>query len=243
MWCFAYGSNMNKAVLQGRRMIKPAESVAAICPGYKLSFQQPGLPYREPGFATVEPLGPEGGQVCHGVAHRITPTEWRYYLETEGAAGQSDHGYGVIDVTLEAYDGRTIQAKTLQTQAKSIAWLRGVTAMPSERYLTLLRKGAEEHNLHSSYKEFLAQLKPYSPRGFGPRIGAFITSFIGYFLLFPIFGLTRLIRKVRGMHNVNPSSPLGRFQSTYFYYVFSLSWRLHDLLRPILGCGAATKTA
>jgi hypothetical protein len=36
---------MNKSVFQGRRMIKPAESVAAVLPGYRLAFNMPGEPH------------------------------------------------------------------------------------------------------------------------------------------------------------------------------------------------------
>ncbi len=52
---FAYGSNLHKSVFEGRRRIKPAESVPAVLPGWKLTFAQPGLPYSEPCFAAVEP--------------------------------------------------------------------------------------------------------------------------------------------------------------------------------------------
>ena len=36
-------------------MIRPAESVPGILHGYQLVFKQPGLPFREPAFASVEP--------------------------------------------------------------------------------------------------------------------------------------------------------------------------------------------
>ena len=61
MLYFAYGSNMHKSVFQGRRMIKPAESLPAMLPGWRLTFNQPGLPYSEPAFAAVEPVIASGG--------------------------------------------------------------------------------------------------------------------------------------------------------------------------------------
>ena len=76
-------------------MIKPAKSLPAVLPGWQLRFTQPGLPYREPCFAAVEPCPPpaadaaangassssgageDGGWPdCHGVAHLITPSQW-----------------------------------------------------------------------------------------------------------------------------------------------------------------------
>ena len=157
IWYYAFGSNINKKVFEGRRMIKPAESSPAVLPGYRLCFNMPGMPYREPGFGSVEPIpaasagagqnGSHGGggssaangvgaarapasspweeQEVHGVAHRVTPTEWAYILETEGAAVRgSEYGYGVVDVEVVCYDGRRLPAFTLMAQPKTVAQLQ-----------------------------------------------------------------------------------------------------------------------
>jgi hypothetical protein len=58
VWYFAYGSNMNPSVLTGRRKVTPKQSLPVFAPSHKLSFGMLGFPYVEPGFATVEPLGP-----------------------------------------------------------------------------------------------------------------------------------------------------------------------------------------
>jgi hypothetical protein len=241
VWVFAYGANMNRDVLSGRRMIKPAESVPAKLHGYRLSFNQPGLPYREPGFATVEPAPAGHKRSVHGVAHRMTNAEWNYYKESEGAAGQSDQGYGVISVRLEAYDGRALEAYTLQTQPKTLARLRGKDAMPSKRYLNLLRKGANEFALDQEYQDYLNGLQHYEPHGFGGHIGSLITSVIAFGLLFPLFGAMRMYRKIRGLHSVNGGGALARFYAMYFRIVFAFSWALHDVLRPVLGCGCTAR--
>jgi len=223
-------------------MISPAESVPAVLPGYRLSFNQPGLPYREPGFATVE-VGTDGGAEVHGVAHRMTPTEWAYYKESEGNAGQSDHGYGVINVTLRAYDGREIHGYTLMTQPKTVLLLKGRTPLPSRRYLNLLRTGAEEHGLAPEYQKFLQNMTHYEPAGVGGKIGALLTSFIAFGMLFPMFAIMRGYRKLRGLHSVNNGGFLSRFQSFWFHLVFSLSWTMHDIMRPVLGCGCTTESS
>ena len=229
---------MVKDVLEGRRLIKPAESVAAVLPNYMLTFNQPGLPYREPGFATIEPLE-SGGRPVHGVAHLMTPTEWEYYKESEGAAGQSDEGYGVIQVTLDAYDGRSLDAFTLSTQPKSLATLKGRTALPSKRYLNLLRKGAADHALKPEYQEYLNSLSHYEPIGVGGKIGNFLMGCWAFGLLFPSFALMRLYRKVMGLHTVNSTGLVSKFYARYIKFVFGATWTIERVLRPVLGCGAA----
>lgn len=238
VWVFAFGSNMDKNVLEGRRMIKPAESVPAIIPGMKLTFNQPGLPYREPGFGTLEPIVDEKTEIpAHGVAHRMTEEQWEYYKETEGAAGQSDVGYGTLEAIVEAYDGRKIKAVTLITSPKTLSLLKGKQALPSQRYINILRKGAKEHNLHPEYQEFLSSVTHWEPSSIGGRIGRLFMGIIAFGLLFPFFFVTRLYRKLNGMKKMDPGSLYSKFQAAYFNFVFKLSWALHDILSPILGCG------
>ncbi len=137
------GSNMNKKVLSGRRMIKPAASLPAVLPGWQLTFSQLGLPYTEPGFAAVERQpaaataeaangGGAGGGApppsarqrrpdVHGVLHRITPSQWAYVLETEGASKEDseDGGYAVVTTTAVTYDGKQVEGvKTLTVPAR-----------------------------------------------------------------------------------------------------------------------------
>lgn len=265
VWVFAFGSNMERSVLEVRRMIKPAESIAAMAPGYMLTFNQPGLPYREPGFATIEPIpnknanGTSNGgcnnkseksedeenqeeyRPVHGVAHLMTSTQWEYYKETEGAAGQSDKGYGVVEVEVKTYDGRKFLAFTLMTQPKTIATLKGRKALPSLRYLKLLRNGAAEHKLDAEYQNYLNELVHYEPHGLGGKIGAVLMAVVAFGLLFPAFGLMRFYRKVKGLHSVNKNGFVSKFYAGYFRFVFDLSWVIHELVRPVLGCGVTAK--
>ena len=239
VWVFAFGSNMKKDVLEGRRMIKPAESVPAIVPGYMLTFNQPGLPYREPGFATIEPLDAKypGSRPVHGVAHLMTPTQWEYYKETEGASVQSDEGYGVLEVDLDAYDGRKLKAYTLMTQPKSLQSLRGFYALPSKRYIELLRTGAAEHNLDPEYQKYLNEMVYYEPKGVGGKLGSMVMGAVAFGLLFPAFGIMRFYRKFRGLHSVNKNGMVSKLYAKYFRFVFRFSWGIHWVLRPVLGCG------
>lgn len=158
IWYFAYGSNMNRKVFEGRRMIKPAESFAAVLPGWRLEFSQPGLPYSEPSFAAAgrqpdtaaerQPdaasagsNGSGSGEVAwpdmHGVLHRITPSQWQYVLETEGAAGQDeDSAYQVVEATAVAYDGREIPGALTLTVSPRV-----------KARLQVRREGGERENV------------------------------------------------------------------------------------------------
>jgi hypothetical protein len=111
-------------------MISPAESVPAVLPGWRLEFSQPGLPYAEPAFAAVErqPEADGGGERqldVHGVAHRITPSQWAYVLETEGGSGgKEDHAYQVVEARAESYDGRELGVVTLSVSPRVKARLQ-----------------------------------------------------------------------------------------------------------------------
>lgn len=146
VWYFAYGSNMNEEILQGKRRVFPAEAVPAKLPGYRLVFDLPGLPYREPAFASVQPqddADPANGhahlqngsgnahpEAVHGVAYRLTPSVWGYICVTEGAAGTRSSDYTIVPVRVATYDGRVLEALTLTTspsarrRAQVLAWLR-----------------------------------------------------------------------------------------------------------------------
>ncbi|KAK2080220.1 hypothetical protein QBZ16_000073 [Prototheca wickerhamii] len=177
VWYFAYGSNMNEEVLRGRRMIVPREAVPARLRGFRLAFDMMGLPFREPAFASaarvegepdetcfLESSGAEGGPaipVLHGVAFCVTPSQWSYICETEGAAGTRDASYAILDVTLEAYDGRKLEGHTLTTAPQ--------IARRAKRYISVIRRGAAAHNLDPRYLDYLHSLPAYTPRSLGQR--------------------------------------------------------------------------
>src|SRR4051812_36687639 len=49
VFMFAFGSNMDPAVLSGRRKCFPVLSLPCSVPNWSLRFSVPGLPYVEPG--------------------------------------------------------------------------------------------------------------------------------------------------------------------------------------------------
>ncbi|WP_166805085.1 gamma-glutamylcyclotransferase family protein [Nitrosococcus wardiae] len=68
-WYFAYGANMLTDVLVRRRGVIPLSSEQARLDGYQLVFSQPGLPYIEPCFASIQPIQTDS---VYGVLHHLT---------------------------------------------------------------------------------------------------------------------------------------------------------------------------
>lgn len=111
VWNFAFGSNMNKRVLQRRKM-EPLTSARARLPGWRYSTQYPGMPVFEAAFATIHPVGhpaditmPAEGTsgsttglhnappCVHGVLHKLTATQFRHLTISEGGLGHDGLGY------------------------------------------------------------------------------------------------------------------------------------------------------
>ena len=181
---FAYGSNVNTKTMNGVRGISPSASYHAVLRGYELVFNVPGLPYVEPGFASVRRIGTttatsddavaddgdadiinddgsdsslsKYSREVHGVAYVVTDEEWRYILRTETS-------YETEVVTLAGYPdagGTSITAITLTYPDVDV----GTKLWPSKRYLGLLREGAEEWNLDEGWRRYLNEVvKPFEP--------------------------------------------------------------------------------
>jgi hypothetical protein len=99
-------------------MVQPKQSLPCSVPSHRLSFGVHGMPYSEPGFATIvemprqeqqqrrqrhkQPVASQQQwqqqqqqQPCvHGVLHKITRQEWAYVKATEGV-GSKSIGYQV----------------------------------------------------------------------------------------------------------------------------------------------------
>lgn len=179
---FAYGSNMNHAVLTGRRKICPAESIPAVLSGWQLTFDLRGIPAVEPAFGNIKP---NPAAEIHGVAHKITGEEFRHLLSTEGGGGVSSDGYIPTLFNVTAYDGRTISAYALVVKQTSPN-ISSHMILPSSRYINLLITGAKHHNIHPQYIQYLESL-PFHTKS--KPILALILIFLLFLLvlLFPIY--------------------------------------------------------
>ncbi|CAF2854280.1 unnamed protein product [Rotaria sp. Silwood2] len=151
---FAYGSNMHPNVLTGRRKIHPVESIPGVLEGWQLTFDFRGIPAVEPCFGNIKE-NPDAE--THGVLHKMTSKEFKHLMATEGGSGVDANGYIPQKVNVYAYDGRIIEAYALVVRQTSPAILYH-HALPSNRYIGLLRSGATHHNIHPLYIEYLQSL-------------------------------------------------------------------------------------
>ncbi|CAF1340868.1 unnamed protein product [Rotaria sp. Silwood1] len=151
---FAYGANLQPKVLSGRRKIQPIESIPGILEGWQLMFDLRGIPAVEPCFGNIKE-NPDAE--IHGVLHKMTSKEFKHLLATEGGSGVDKNGYIPKKVNVHAYDGRIIEAYVLVVQQTSSAIFYH-HALPSNRYIGLLRSGAIHHKIHPLYIEYLQSL-------------------------------------------------------------------------------------
>jgi hypothetical protein len=191
---FAYGSNVSSATFRGTRGIDPAESWPAVLPDYRLVFDVPGLPYVEPGFASVRRVsdgspGPDPGppdpddplaryeREVHGMAYLVSDADWARILRTET-------GYAVEDVTLvRSSDGASIEAATLAYPSLDLGAAGTMPELlPSARYLGIIRAGAEEWSLDEGWRAWLRErVRAYDDPANGPpppqrAVGAVVAS-------------------------------------------------------------------
>lgn len=151
---FAFGANMFPRVLTGRRKIQPVESIPGVLEGWQLTFDLRGIPALEPCFGNIKE-NPQSE--VHGVLHKMTGIEFKHLLATEGGSGVDPNGYIPRQVIVHAYDGRLIEAYALVVRQTSSSIVTQ-HALPSARYMSLLRKGAIHHRIHPLYIEYLQSL-------------------------------------------------------------------------------------
>jgi hypothetical protein len=139
LWYFAFGANMSSDVLS-RRRVRPLASEPARLDDHVLFFGERGIPFVEPGFATIAAAP---GKTVWGVLHHLRA--------------------GDLDV-LRSYEGNTYSRRRVRVVGRNSgeveAWVfssrypvRGLR--PSTRYLDTLLSGAREHGLPEDYVTWL----------------------------------------------------------------------------------------
>lgn len=172
----AYGSNLTSRTLTGSRHIHPLEVTPVRVPSLTLTFTLAGLPYLEPCFANVRPrLQPpphpaEQDKELIGVVYKLREEDYSRLFASEGA------GTGYQEFTVTCYpltptttsttttDNTEIIATTLLCREDASAGTSNLTrpgCQPSNRYLQLLREGARERDLPTSYVQYLDGLRGY----------------------------------------------------------------------------------
>ncbi len=140
VWYFAYGANMCSDVFIRRRGVNPLSKETAVLPNYRLVFDQAGIPWIEPCFASIA-YAP--GEAVHGVLYQLSEESRATVDAFEGSA------YRMINVMVHGQEHGSVAALVYQTK-KPVYGLK-----PSKRYVGLLLEGAREHALPPAY---IAQL-------------------------------------------------------------------------------------
>lgn len=146
VWRFGYGSNMSVENLVKKKRLDVLDHVTGSCAGWTLAFELPGIPHVEPVFANVKPAA---GDAVHGIAFQISAAQAAGLDRQEGS-------YDVVLVQCRAYNGRVIDNVGLYVP-KAGRTTEGTAALPSQRYLGILRRGAREAGLDAVYVDRLEQ--------------------------------------------------------------------------------------
>ena len=149
---FGYGSNLAASVREGRRGLRPLSAAAGLVRDERLAFNMLGLSPLEPAFAS---LVPSPGDECHGAVFQLSPADWLRLLTSEGVPFGGPWGYQVREVAVELYTGESVRAWTLGAGLLSSS----IDSTPSERYLSLIRMGAQEMGLTTMWQERLASVR------------------------------------------------------------------------------------
>ena len=144
---FAYGANLSPAVLRRRGLAAAPESgQPAVCPGRRLCFDH------RAGYGNLVE-GVRGGGGAHGVVYRLGDEDWARLAEAED-------GYCLDSVDVRTYDGEALTVRAFVSDpALRIITTNPDALQPTERYLALLREGAEFHGLDEAYSGWLAGLE------------------------------------------------------------------------------------
>ncbi|ORZ39220.1 hypothetical protein BCR44DRAFT_41213 [Catenaria anguillulae PL171] len=234
VWYLGYGSNMNPDVLTGRRRVRPARAVAVSAPGYKLTFQCPGLSYLEPCFASIDVRSLPADShipILHGVACDITREEFEMIRQTEGM------GYAVVRINCfpvtkqdQIEFGRSMTAVTLMQVPDDR--LNG--HIPSKRYWNLLVQGASHHGLPESYQLWLQSIPHYQVSHIGQHIGRAITVC----LCAPMFLISVIIRATWRILSRQSEPPPG-LHVAFRTYMHGVWFMYEHGMRFVLGDGGS----
>lgn len=145
---FAFGANMNPNLLEKRTFSAEGslKYERAILYDYKLVFNT-GLS----AIGMAASVEPSKGSSTHGLCYKLNLPQFNFLLASEGFP----LGYKVESVIIKPYGGtKSIDALTLRSGNGLIS------GKPSERYINLLRRGADESQLDEAYRLYLNEIEP-----------------------------------------------------------------------------------
>jgi hypothetical protein len=218
----AYGSNMCNETFRGVRGIRPLSQVNVLVPSLRLTFDLPGVPYKEPCFANTAQRTPDA-QDYHkdrwhkglvGVVYEVTLADYAHIIATEGGGSAYDdilvdcHVLPPSDTVPTSPVTQPFKAHTLfatgadrndrlQTTGR-IVRPDPSYAQPSARYLKLITDGAAECRLPGEYQDYLGGIRTYTITSRRQEIGKtlFLAIWMPFIML--IFTLSRKLQDKRG---------------------------------------------
>jgi cation transport regulator ChaC len=168
VWYFAYGSNMQRETLRGRRGIQFLRAVPARAAGWRLVFDKPALVPIGEAFANIVP---DAGAHVLGVAYEVSEEDLRHIELTEG-------------VLLGNYERVTLSVEPLSDSAPPLTAFslasdhRDSNLQPSTHYMELVISGATEHGLPADYVESLRAVPAKPPTPEALRFRALLDEFL-----------------------------------------------------------------
>lgn len=251
----AYGSNLSAETFKGNRGIKPLSAVNVHVPTLDLTFDLPGIPYKEPCFANTQyrkttPFNSDyhkdrWHKGLIGVVYEVTPEDYRTIIATEGG------GASYQDVIVPCYaippgmkrvdpqpsgapfEAHTLLAPSNNKKGRSISRPDPSYAQASARYLKLITDGAEEHELPAEYIAYLYNIRPYMITTYRQQMGLafFLASWLPIITF--LFGLARATADEDG----KVPKWLVQIQGV----VFKLMWASYDkIFKKTFGDGERT---
>jgi len=147
IWYLAYGSNLSAQKFIHDRKIQPLKAICVAVPGYVLDMNSAGVPYSEPAFASISPVGntmQEKLAQLIGTSYLLTPDMYAKVIASEGGG----IAYKEIEVTAETLpdmvtptSGPEVQSEvtTSPMTVRTLVTLLPRRARPSARYMVSLQ--------------------------------------------------------------------------------------------------------
>lgn len=138
---------------------------AAYIKNYRLSFNLRGFCPLEPGMGSLEPIDDDDSSSkplhtyeepeCHGALIALTLDNYERVMRSEGVGPNvTNPGYEEIVITAIPYNTSRVPVTAVALRARPHVRLRQDPS-PSQRYMDILRQGAAELQLRSSYQTYL----------------------------------------------------------------------------------------
>ena len=248
----AYGSNLCDETFLGKRKIKPVSQINVVVPEISMTFDLPGIAYKEPCFANVRRRVEEKQDEPEyhkdrwhkglvGVVYEVTLEDYAHIIATEGG------GAGYQDVLVDCYALGVNPREVVPVEPSNASFKahtlfdpkgKGRTdpsyAQPSARYLKLITDGAMERGLPYEYQDFLHQIRPYRITTTKQKMGEIL-----YLLVWgPLFAL---LMQVIGPLFARKDGTFPPWLARLFKVLFAASWGSYDhFFKPTFGDGERT---